>query len=38
VRGLIPPLRDALRPLDVHFEVQVEGERERWRDPDELPR
>lgn len=36
VRGLVPPLRDALRPLDVRFEVQVEGERERWRDPDEV--
>jgi len=35
VRGLIPPLRQALAPLGVRFEVQVEGERAPWRDPDE---
>jgi hypothetical protein len=35
VRGLVPALRQALAPLGVRFEVQVEGEPAMWRDPDE---
>ncbi|MBM3989514.1 MAG: hypothetical protein FJ298_00755 [Planctomycetes bacterium] len=35
VRGLVPPLRHALAPLGVRFDVQVEGEPTLWRDPDE---
>lgn len=35
VRGLVQPLRTALAPLGVRFEVQVEGAPEPWRDPDE---
>lgn len=38
VRGLVTPLRKALEPLGLRFEVQVEGEPNLWQDPDEPAR
>ena len=37
VRALLRPLREALRPLGVTFDVRLRGASEPWHDPDDSP-
>jgi hypothetical protein len=37
VRALLRPLRDALTPLGLRFEVRLRGASEPWHDPDDAP-